>query len=58
MSYFVPLLGFAASRLELMAGLASSLREVTELLGLALILSTVASIIDRGLAPLQSLAKK
>jgi len=56
--YFVPLLCFAASRLELMAGLASSLREVTELLGLALILSTVASIIDRGLAPLQSLAKK
>ena len=56
--YFVPLLCFAASRLEFLADLASSLREVTELLGLALILSTVASIIDRGLAPFHGLAQK
>ncbi|MCH8265481.1 MAG: hypothetical protein IIC10_08795, partial [Proteobacteria bacterium] len=56
--YFVPLLCFAASRLEFMAGSASSLGEVTELLGLALILSTVASIVDRGLAPFHGLPRK
>lgn len=56
--YFVPLLCFAASRLEFLASLASSLREITELLGLALILSTVASIIDRGLAPLHGVVQK
>ena len=56
--YFVPLLCFAASRLEFMAGSASSLREVTELLGLALIFSTVASIVDRGLAPFHGVPRK
>jgi hypothetical protein len=41
-----------------MAALTSSLQEVTELLGRVLILSTMASIIDRGLAPFYGLSQK
>jgi hypothetical protein len=56
--YFAPLLCFSATRLEFMAALTSSLQEVTELLGRVLILSTMASIIDRGLAPFYGLSQK
>tara|TARA_B100000809_G_scaffold260142_1_gene306510 strand:- start:20353 stop:20895 length:543 start_codon:yes stop_codon:yes gene_type:complete len=56
--YFAPLLCFSATRLEFMAALTSSLQEVTELLGWVLILSTMASIIDRGLAPFYGLSQK
>ena len=49
---------YFATRLEFMAALTSSLQEVTELLGRVLILSTMASIIDRGLAPFYGLSQK
>ncbi len=56
--YFVPLLVFAASRLEIVDGLADTLRTVTGFMGVALIFSTIASIIDRAVAPLRGLAQK
>ena len=51
--YFVPLLLIALSRLQLLSGLEQLLQLLTSALGYALILSTVASIIDRTLAPLR-----
>lgn len=56
--YFVPLLVFAASRLGTSDGLADTLRTITGLIGVALIFSTIASIIDRAVAPLRGLPQK
>ena len=56
--YFLPLLVFAASRLEFLGGQADMLRAITLFTGIALILSTIASVIDRAVAPLRGLEQK
>ncbi len=49
--YFVPLVVIAVSRLDFMAGVAGPFSTLIVLLGYLLVLSTVASIIDRAVAP-------
>ncbi len=53
--YFVPLVLIAVSRLDFMAGVAGLLATLIVLLSYLLILSTVASIVDRTLAPRRAL---
>ena len=51
MFYFVPLVLIAVSRLDLVAGVAEIFSTLIVLLSYLLVLSTVASIIDRAIAP-------
>ena len=51
MLYFVPLVLVAASRLDLVAGVADTFSTLIVLLSYLLVLSTIASIIDRAIAP-------
>ena len=53
--YFVPLVLIAVSRLDFMAGVAGLFATLIVLLSYLLILSTVASIVDRTLAPRRAL---
>jgi phosphatidylglycerophosphate synthase len=55
--YFVPLVVIAASRLDLMAGIAGLFSTLIVLLGYLLIISTVASIVDRAIAPRRDLVR-
>ena len=49
--YFVPLVVIAASRVDFMGGIAGLLSTLVVVLSYLLVLSTVASIIDRAMAP-------
>ena len=51
MLYFVPLVLIAVSRLDWAAGVAEIFSTLTVLLGYLLVLSTVASIVDRAISP-------
>ena len=51
MFYFVPLVLIAVSRLDLVAGVAEIFSTVILLLSYLLVLSTIASIVDRAIAP-------
>ena len=51
--YFLPLLLIAASRLQVLSVIAELLQTLTSVVGYALILSTIASIADRSIAPLR-----
>ena len=51
--YFVPLVVIASARLEFLQALAPLLLELVWWLGILLLISTIASIIDRALAPLR-----
>jgi hypothetical protein len=53
--YFVPLVLIAVSRLDFMAGVAGLFSMLIVLSSYLLILSTVASIVDRALAPRRAL---
>lgn len=52
--YFVPLVGIALSRLDSLSALSALLMQAVYLLGLVLLLSTLASIVDRAMAPLRA----
>ena len=52
--YFAPLLVFTVARFELPSGFADVLLLIGSLLAYALTISTIASIIDRFLAPLRA----
>ena len=52
--YFVPLGFIAASRLEFFAAIAEPLTQTVTVLAYLLALSTIASIIDRAIAPLRA----
>ena len=51
--YFLPLIMISVSRLESVAELQENIESIVTLVNYLLIVSTVASIIDRGLAPLR-----
>jgi phosphatidylglycerophosphate synthase len=51
MLYFVPLVLIAVSRLDWAAGVAEIFSTLTEMLSYLLVLSTMASIVDRAIAP-------
>ena len=51
MFYFVPLVLIAVSRLDFVAGVAGIFSTLIVLLSYLLVLSTIASIIDRAIAP-------